>query len=74
LLEVRRAVIDGPSPRPLCSLIGVWHKQDNMDVPYAMYLAPVTKLPRAIADIPVTAGRSDPDYCWDRKWVLPSHG
>jgi len=74
MLEIRRAVADGPSPRPLCSLIGVWHKQDNMQVPYAMYLAPVSKLPAAMADVSVTAGRSDPDRCWDRKWVLPSHG
>jgi len=74
MLEIRRAVADGPSPRPLCSLIGVWHKQDNMQVPYAMYLAPVSKLPAPLADVSVTAGRSDPDRCWDRKWVLPSHG
>ena len=70
-LELRRAVANGPSPRPLCSLVGVWHKQDNMIVPYSSYLAPVSMLPAVLRNIPVVAGRSDPDECWDRKWVLP---
>src|SRR5206468_2185555 len=72
LLEVRRALVNGPSPRPRCSLIGVWNKQDGMVVPYATYLAPVSKLPPGLQGIPVTAGRSDPDECWDRKWVVPT--
>lgn len=70
-LELRRALANGPSPRPLCSLVGVWHKQDNMIVPYSSYLAPVSMLPTVLRNIPVVAGRSDPDECWDRKWVLP---
>jgi hypothetical protein len=71
LLELRRALINSPSPRPLCSLIGVWHKQDNIIVPYSTYLAPVSTLPAVLRDVPVTAGRSDPGKCWDRKWVIP---
>ena len=74
LLEVRRAVLNAPSPRPLCSLIGVWHRQDNMIVPYSMYLAPVGRLPDSLRSVPVTTGGSEPAECWDRKWVTPSHG
>jgi hypothetical protein len=71
-LEVRRALVDGPSPRPLCSLVGVWDKQDAEVVPFATYLAPVSKLPAALRNVPVTAGKSDPEKCWDRKWVTPT--
>ncbi|HEX3422042.1 MAG TPA: hypothetical protein VHS33_01380 [Sphingomicrobium sp.] len=71
LLEVRRAVVNGPSPPPLCSLVGAWYKQDNMIVPYSTYLAPVSTLPTRLRDVPVVAGRSDPERCWDRKWVVP---
>lgn len=71
LAELRRAVMNRPSPRPLCSLIGAWHQQDNMIVPYASYLAPVSNLPAALRDVPVTAGRGDPPKCWRVAWVLP---
>lgn len=71
LLELRRAVMNRPSPRPHCSLIGVWHKQDNMIVPYSAYLAPVTTLPIGLRHLPAVAGGSDPDKCWDRNWALP---
>lgn len=71
VLELRRALVNGPSPRPLCSLVGMWHKQDNTIVPFFTYLAPVSTLPVMLRDVPVTAGRSDPEACWDRKWVTP---
>ncbi|HEV2595422.1 MAG TPA: hypothetical protein VGU01_09520 [Sphingomicrobium sp.] len=74
ILEVRRALVNGTSPPPRCSLAGVWNKEDGMIVPYAMYLAPVSRLPAVLGNIPVTAGRSDPQKCWDRKWVTPSAG
>ena len=72
LLEVRRALVDGPSPPPLCSLIGVWDKQDGMIVPYSTYLAPVSALPRELRDVPVTTGASDPAKCWAGKWPVPA--
>ena len=71
LLEFRRALVNPPSPRPLCSLVGVWNKQDNMIVPYSTYLAPVSTLPLDLRNVPVVAGRSDPSKCWDERWVLP---
>jgi hypothetical protein len=71
LFEVKRALVNPPSPRPLCSLVGVWTKQDNMIVPYSTYLAPVSALPPQLRQLPVTAGRSDPEKCWDHKWVVP---
>lgn len=71
LLELRRALVNPPSPRPLCSLVGVWNKQDNMIVPYSTYLAPVSTLPPRLRNVPVVAGRSDPARCWDRKWLVP---
>ena len=72
LLEVRRAVVNAPTPIPLCSLVGVWDKQDAEVVPFATYLAPVSNLPAALRHVPVTAGRSDPKACWDRKWATPT--
>jgi hypothetical protein len=72
LLEVRRALVDGPSPRSLCSLIGVWDKQDGMIVPYSTYLAPVSALPPQLRDVPVTTGASDPAKCWAGKWPVPA--
>ena len=74
LFELRRALVNDPSPPPLCSLIGVWNKQDNQIVPYATYLAPLSKLPAPLSKVPVTAGLSDPDRCWDRKWLVPIRG
>jgi len=71
LLELRRAFIHPPSPRPLCSLIGVWYKQDGLIVPYSTYLAPLSKLPQPLRHVPVVLGRSDPGTCWDRQWDLP---
>jgi hypothetical protein len=70
-LELRRALVSGPSPRPLCSLIGAWHKMDNMHVPYSTYLVPVSSLPAQLRHVPVLAGRYDPGRCWDRQWVTP---
>ena len=71
LLELRRAVANAPSPPPLCSLAGVWHRQDNMIVPYSTYLAPVSALPSGLRNVPAVAGRGDPDKCWIREWDLP---
>jgi hypothetical protein len=71
LLEVRRAVVNPASPPPLCSLAGVWNRQDNMIVPYATYFAPVSALPSGLRKMPVTAGRADPHGCWSRDWDLP---
>ena len=71
LFEVRRAVMSRPAPLPLCSLVGVWDKQDNTIAPYASYLAPVSTLPAGMRQVPVTAGRHDPGKCWGSEWVLP---
>jgi len=71
VLEIKRAVVNAPSPQPLCSLVGVWTKQDMVDVTRATYLAPVSKLPPALRGVPVTAGQFDPARCWDREWALP---
>ena len=71
LLEVRRAVVNQPSPSPRCSLVGVWDRQVNTGVPNSTYLAPVSKLPGELRSIPVTTGGSDPDKCWDRNWDTP---
>jgi hypothetical protein len=72
LLELRRAVVNKPSPRPLCSLVGAWNRQDNLVVPYSTYLAPASMLPEFLAAVPETVGRSDPAQCWDRKWKTPA--
>lgn len=67
--EVRRSLVNAPTPLPRCSLTGVWNKQTGLIAPYATYLADVNSLPRMLNPIPVLAGTSDPDKCWDREWA-----
>ena len=67
--EMRRALVNGPSPAPLCSLAGAWQAQTNAVPPYATYLAGADTLPGWLAAAPVTAGRADPPRCWARPWV-----
>lgn len=68
-MEVRRALINGPSPEPLCSLGGAWKAQTNVVPPYGTYLAATNKVPAWLAAAPVTSGRDDPAQCWARPWV-----
>lgn len=67
--ELRRALVNGPSPAPQCSLLGVWTKQSGLIAPYATYLANTKSLPGKMKSIPAIAGTRDPAKCWDRKWV-----
>jgi hypothetical protein len=69
LSEIRRALFNGPSPAPQCSLLGVWTKQSGLIAPYATYLANTKSLPGKMKSIPAIAGTRDPAKCWDRKWV-----
>jgi hypothetical protein len=68
-LEVRRAVVNGPSPEPECSLVGAWTAQSNAIPPYGTYLARAEALPGWLAKAPVTEGRNDPARCWATPWV-----
>jgi hypothetical protein len=68
-MEVRRALANGPSPVPLCSLGGVWKAQTNVVPPYGTYLADIRTMPAWLAGAPVTAGRDDPARCWAMPWV-----
>jgi hypothetical protein len=69
-LELRRTLVNGPSPVTRCSLVGVWTKQAGLIAPYATYLADTGSLPGSLKTIPAIAGLRDPDRCWDRKWVV----
>lgn len=72
VMEIRRAFLFPPSPKPLCSLLGVWHKQKGLIVaPYATYFARTKALPTWLGPIPLLAGKSDPAVCWDRNWPSP---
>ena len=66
--EIHRSLVNGPSPKPLCSLLGVWNKQSGMIAPYATYLADVDSFPFRTPEIRAIAGRHDPAICWDREW------
>jgi hypothetical protein len=69
LLETARVFRLGPSPKPLCSLIGVWHKQQGLAIPpYASYIASVKALPEFMRTTKVVAGRNDPAKCWAYDW------
>ena len=67
--ELRRTLVNGPSPAPQCSLVGVWDKQTGLIAPYVAYLASTDSLPTVLKDIPVIAGTHDPARCWNRNWV-----
>jgi hypothetical protein len=70
--EVQRALIFAPSPEPLCSLAGVWHRQQGLQVaPYASYFARADSLPRILGPVPVLAGTDDPVRCWSGRWAVP---
>ena len=69
-LEIHRGLVNGPSPAPLCSLVGVWEKQSGLVAPHATYLADTSSLPYVLKNVPAIAGLRDPESCWDRKWVV----
>jgi hypothetical protein len=70
IFETGRAVTLGPSPKPLCSLIGVWHKQQGLLVaPYATYFASPKLLETYIGPVAILAGKNDPEQCWAGEWA-----
>lgn len=68
VLEVRRALVNGASPPPLCSLPGVWIRQDNLVAPISTYLAPARALPFALRDNTTIDPANDPPACWATRW------
>lgn len=67
--ELHRALILAPSPKPLCSLAGVWEKQQGLMISTnATYFARTEVLPGWVLKPSVRAGLNDPDKCWDRDW------
>jgi hypothetical protein len=68
--ELRRAFMLPPSPKPLCSLAGVWENQQGLMITSNVtYFARISSLPKALGNIPVLAGKKDPEICWDRPWT-----
>ena len=66
--ELRRALVNDPSPAPLCSLVGVWNKQSGLIAPYAAYLATARSFPGNLKQLPARVGHNDPADCWDGNW------
>jgi hypothetical protein len=72
MFELRRAVALAPSPKPRCSLAGVWNQQNGLTVaPYATYFASSETFGKIVGPVPVLAGLHDPAKCWDTPWVAP---
>jgi hypothetical protein len=70
LSEIRRAITWDATPKPLCSLVGIWNKQEGLvGAPYATYFARLGALPKFVGPIPVLAGGDDPQKCADRDWM-----
>jgi hypothetical protein len=68
-LELRRALMLAPSPKPLCSLAGVWEKQQGLMITSnATYFARSASLPGWVPAPAVRAGLDDPAKCWNREW------
>lgn len=72
LSEVRRALIEPPSPRGQCSFYGAW------DVSFAAYpkgshLAPLDRVPGVIRpQNPARLVVDDPRPCWEGRWLRPT--
>lgn len=72
LSEVRRALVEPPSPRGQCSFYGAW------DVSFAAYpkgshLAPLDRVPAAIRpNDPAVVKVNDPRPCWEGRWLRPN--
>jgi hypothetical protein len=70
-LEIRRALVNRPTPVQHCSLVGVWMHQSDKATPTSTYLARTSALPPVIRNIPARAALHDPAQCWDRPWKEP---
>ena len=70
-LELRRALVNGPSPAPLCSLVGVWKHQTGLVAPVTTYLARAGSLPVRLQAIPMLVRDNDQPHCWVSDWINP---
>lgn len=71
-LELKRALIEPPSPAPLCSLAGAWRAQSGLMAPFGTYLARMSMLPGGLRSVPVKVGLADdPQRCWASRWGVP---
>ncbi len=70
-LEIRRSIINLPSPRPKCSFFGAWD-QSYSAFGKSTYLAPIWSIPSPIRPPHVTiVPAADPRRCYDRPWKAP---
>jgi hypothetical protein len=74
VMEIRRALINRPSPATHCSLIGSWDQEVGLPkVDKSTYFAPIASLPSWMqpqGGARVDSAR-DPGSCWARAWMSP---
>jgi hypothetical protein len=71
LFEIHRAITHDTSPKPGCSLVGVWGRQQGLMIaPYATYFARAEMLPKFLDGMAIRAGKNDPQKCWGRPWPV----
>lgn len=73
LLETSRALLNRPSPRPLCGFPKAW--DDSSPFSASTYLAPIDRVPSLIRpEKPEVITAPDPAQCWERLWRTPRFG
>jgi hypothetical protein len=72
LSEVRRALVEPPSPRGQCSFYGAWNVSFAA-YPKGSHLAPLDRVPAAIRpNDPAVVKVNDPRPCWEGRWLRPT--
>lgn len=73
MFETSRALLNLPSPRPLCRFPKAW--DDSSPFSASTYLAPIDRVPSLIRpEKPAVITAPDPAQCWARPWRTPRFG
>ncbi|QUT04439.1 hypothetical protein KFK14_15395 [Sphingobium phenoxybenzoativorans] len=69
IIQIRRALINEPSPRGACTFFKAWD-QSFAKFPKGSYLAPLPDMPSWLRpETPARASANEPEKCWPGKWM-----
>lgn len=69
IIQIRRALINEPSPRGSCTFFKAWD-QSFAKFPKGSYLAPLPDMPSWVRpENPARASANEPEKCWPGKWM-----
>jgi hypothetical protein len=71
IVQIRRALVNGPSPRGACTFFKAWD-QSFAKFPKGSYLAPLPEMPSWVRpESPARVSAAEPAQCWPGKWMQP---